>query len=59
LFRLSCVAEPVIELPPERVDPGDQQIEFPGVDFVLQPGDLIMQILKVVFRPRLGISNGL
>ena len=53
LFRLSCVAEPVVDLPPERVDPGDQRIEFPGVDFVLKPGDLITQFAQVlndVFR---------
>lgn len=41
LFRLSYVAEPVVDLSLECVDPGDQRIEFSGVDFVLKPGELI------------------
>ena len=50
---LAC-AQSVVDPPLECVDPGDQRIEFPGVDFLLEPSDLVIQItqvLKDVFRP--------
>lgn len=60
LFVLSRELEPVVDMPLQCVDPGDQRIEFPGVDFVLKPRDLITHIAQVVkdfFRTCLGLSN--
>jgi hypothetical protein len=37
-------------MPPQGINPGDQRIEFRGVDLVLQPGDLITQFAQVITR---------
>jgi hypothetical protein len=62
LVVLSGEAELVVDMPPQGINPGDQRIEFSGVDFVLQPGDLITQFVQVmndVFRLCLCLCNRL
>jgi hypothetical protein len=56
------VVEPVVDLLPECVDPGDQRFEVPPVDFVLKPLDLITQVAQVlmdVVRTCFDQANGL
>jgi hypothetical protein len=47
------VVEPVVDLSPECVNPGDQGFEVSDVDFLLKQNDLIPQILKILGRTRL------
>jgi hypothetical protein len=42
------VPEPVVYLPLECVNPGDQGPQTPLVDFPLEPRDLITQVAQVV-----------
>jgi hypothetical protein len=46
--------EPILDPSSQRVDPGDQGREPKRMDLLLEPGDLLAEVAKVVVPGRMG-----